>query len=375
MPRPLFLEPLEERSLLNGASAIPPGLLRLETALAAVERAISALSEDQVSYDLPPGKGLSKKADLGASPHAERASTEHGEGVGSDARPQSHTTAALPETAQGDGGTGPLASDPAGGDSGAVASPQVADYPQQAVLGDAQHTEALTEYRRENEVAAASALLGALLSRLGERGSEEGPPNMRTVPERDEAGATTRLDHVFVAVATGAQPGLLVSPWAEAVDPFGAAEAPHGLAETAGPGPLSDTLFLDGWREGLPPPRADLVPAARGGLTIVPAYLVGPVAPQRADEPVPARETGPGLTDLIVGLQEQRPDQADHRTAHAADRAERSVPVPLKADSLPGVVAPDLPWFVVGRRDVGLKETLPVLPEPSADPGEGEGGG
>jgi hypothetical protein len=233
-----------------------------------------------------------------------------------------------------------------------------------AVAEDMQRLEAFTEARKEAESEIIGSVLSALLSAECERGSMAGPSAMRNEPERDEPGAA-RFDRVFLPGAAAAQTPLTGRLAAETADLFEVLDAPGGQDELAGPGPLADTLFLDGWREGVPPPRADLVPSDGRGLTLVPAYLVGPVAPRRAPEAVPAREAEPGLTDFIVGRQGRPPAPTDHHAARSA---------PFQADDLPGVVGPGLPRFVVGPRAEGLNGPSPALPGPAAEADEGDGG-
>jgi hypothetical protein len=85
-------------------------------------------------------------------------------------------------------------------------------------------------------------------------------------------------------------------------------DASVGIETALLPGPLTDTLILDAWREGVPPPRADLVPAAGDDLTVVATYLVG-TAPKSSPASLALGAIDPGPTDFIVGLSAPPSDQ------------------------------------------------------------------
>jgi hypothetical protein len=304
MPPPLFLEPLEERALLSGASA----------ALTAPARP-----------DAPAG------AVGPAAPREDQAPTGHRDA---------------------DGGT-------------ATRVGAAGEY-RQATPTDARREDDAEYARGDAEIDVVSRLLVALHGGVVDGGPEEVVTRKGAL--RDDAAAA-RLGPSFTTPAAGQPPPPVSAGPPEAVEASAGTGRTDEVEELAGPGPLADTLFLDGWREGLPPPRADLVPAVGGGLTPVPAYLVGPAVPWRASEAVPPREGEPGLTDFIVGHEGRRPRPTDLRTATAAEGARRPGPARLEEDGLPGVVGPRQPLPVVGRRDEGLNEP-PSLPAPSAGPDE-----
>jgi hypothetical protein len=74
------------------------------------------------------------------------------------------------------------------------------------------------------------------------------------------------------------------------------------------PGPLGDSIFIDGWRDSIPLPRAELVPATGHDLTVMATYLVGSVPTTSPDQLVPA-PLDPGPTNFIVGYSPASSDQ------------------------------------------------------------------
>ncbi len=154
-----------------------------------------------------------------------------------------------------------------------------------------------------------SVVVDALESRDRDKISDEDIRSDRDSDFRRQDPDATAADH-----GPGSQGanGVLVGNPARPLDDLMAAldlfDPNAGLEAALLPGPLADSVFLDGWRDGVPPPQADLVPAAGHDLTVMATYLVG-TAPKSTPANQALAAVDPGPTDFIVGLSASRTDQ------------------------------------------------------------------
>jgi hypothetical protein len=154
-----------------------------------------------------------------------------------------------------------------------------------------------------------NSVVNALESTAGDKNSEEdfreehgGDPRHQDLDANttDHGLGIQGVNGFLVGNSTRSLDDLLTS--LDLTNPIG------GMDSALLPGPLTDSIILDGWREAVPAPQADLVRAAGGDLSVLPAFLVANAALATSNQPPPAVESGP--TDFIVGLAASRLDQA-----------------------------------------------------------------
>jgi hypothetical protein len=136
----------------------------------------------------------------------------------------------------------------------------------------------------------------------------------------EQAGATPGDRTPGLPVIAGVLP---LPPGTARGDGLGSPDGPSpadGTKEMARAAQLGDTVLLDGWTEGVPPPQADLVPVLDRELAAVAAYLVGSPAPRGPADAGTASTPEAGLTDFVVGRQDVPPDPLTEPVdrAHAA---------------------------------------------------------
>lgn len=162
---------------------------------------------------------------------------------------------------------------------------------------------------RQQIVEVANSVIDALQWKDSEKGGDEESRGDHLSDNHHQELDGTLGDHGFGSPGNNAwSPGSPARSLDDLVSGMDLLESPGGLGDTLLPGPLADSLFLDGWRDGIPPARPNLVPAGGQDLTVIATYLVG--SPSQALPPPlspPVLESG--ATDFIVGLANPTRDQ------------------------------------------------------------------
>jgi hypothetical protein len=157
---------------------------------------------------------------------------------------------------------------------------------------------------RQTVAAEANSVVDALESKNQEKSSDDSYPIERDERRHDDNDVG---DH-----GPGGMPGngfLNGTPVRSFEDPEANLFDPDTDLELALlPGPLADSIFLDGWRDSIPLSKAELVPATGHDLTVMATYLVGSVPTTSPAQP-DAAPLDPASTDFIVGYSPARPEQ------------------------------------------------------------------